>query len=177
MKKSREPFQITPETKIGTLLEHFPQLEETLLKMSPEFKKLRNPVIRKTIGRVATLRQVASIGKVSLADLINRLRNEAGIAGRIGADDPGASEMEERPSWFADERVVKSLDARPLLDRGEQPMSRVLHDCKNLNPGEIYELITPFWPAPLIAEAKKGGYSVWSREDDDRVTTYFTPKP
>ncbi len=177
MAKLDTSYQITPETKVGTLLEHFPHLEETLLTLSPEFKKLRNPILRKTIARVATLRQVAAVGKISLAEIINRLREEAGIEGRVVDNDAADSRSKNRPSWFDAAKVVKSLDARPLLERGEQPMNRVFHDCKNLLPGEIYELITPFLPSPLIAQAEKQGYAVWTAEEKRRVLTYFTPKP
>ena len=37
---------ITPETKVGEMLEAYPQLEEVLLEISPTFRKLRNPVLR-----------------------------------------------------------------------------------------------------------------------------------
>ena len=57
MEKSESNFQISPETKIGSLLDRFPDLEKTLLEMAPEFKKLRNPILRKTIARVTSLRQ------------------------------------------------------------------------------------------------------------------------
>ena len=36
-----EPLQITPETKLGELLERYPQLEQTLLDHSPAFAKLK----------------------------------------------------------------------------------------------------------------------------------------
>jgi uncharacterized protein (DUF2249 family) len=176
MEKLGTPIPITPETKVGALLKNFPQLEETLLKLSPEFKKLRNPILRKTIARVATLRQVAAVGKISLAEMINRLREAAGVEGRMGADDAEVPASKGKPSWFAVAKIVKSLDARPLLERGEQPMNRVFLDCKKLHSGEIYELIAPFLPSPLIAEAEKQGYSVWTREEKGRVLTYFTPK-
>ena len=177
MGKLGTSFQITHETKVGVLLEQFPQLEETLLTLSPEFKKLRNPILRKTIARVATLRQVAAVGKISLAEMINRLREEAGIEGRAEDEDAADSRSKDSPSWFDVARIVKSLDARPLLERGEQPMNRVFHDCKNLLPGEIYELITPFLPSPLIAQAEKQDYAVWTVEEKEKVLTYFTPKP
>jgi hypothetical protein len=49
MTGSESRFQISPETKIGALLEKFQDLEKPLLEMAPEFKKLKNPVLRKTM--------------------------------------------------------------------------------------------------------------------------------
>lgn len=177
MHASNSDFQITPETKIIKLLQEFPQLEAVFMEVAPEFKKLRNPILRKTIARVATLRQVAAAGRVPLAELINRLRKEAGIQERSVSDELSEAVAEEKPSWFSASRVVRNLDARPMLRAGEQPISRVFNDAKELKKDEIYELITPFLPAPLIESAKKRGYLVWvDREEDDKVKTYLTPK-
>ena len=57
---------ITPDSKVGALLQEFPQLEEVLMRMSPAFGHLRNPILRKTVAKVATLRQIAKIGDVPL---------------------------------------------------------------------------------------------------------------
>lgn len=50
-------IQITPQTKVGELLDAFPELEETLFSLSPKFKHLKNPMLRKTVAKVATLYQ------------------------------------------------------------------------------------------------------------------------
>jgi len=52
-----EPLTITPETKLGELLERYPQLEQTLLDHSPAFAKLKNPLLRRTVAKVATLQR------------------------------------------------------------------------------------------------------------------------
>lgn len=64
-----------------------------------------------------------------------------------------------------------------MLDSGQQPIQLVLRECQKLKPDEIYEVISPFLPAPLIEQAEKQGYSVWSNEESSDVyKTYFTPK-
>jgi hypothetical protein len=47
-----ENLIISPKTKIYELLEAYPQLEETLIALAPPFKKLKNPVLRKTIAKI-----------------------------------------------------------------------------------------------------------------------------
>ena len=54
-----EPLQIQSSTKVGQLLDAYPELEEVLIKMAPPFKKLKNPILRKSIAKVATLQQAA----------------------------------------------------------------------------------------------------------------------
>jgi uncharacterized protein (DUF2249 family) len=177
MDRSNSDFQISPETKIGALLDRFPGLEKTLLEMAPEFKKLRNPILRKTIARVTSLRQASAVAKIPLAEMINRLRNEAGIHEEFMTDEDVGSFSKEVPSWFSMIKIVQSLDARSMLEKGEQPINKVFSDCQNLKAGEIYELITPFFPAPLIDAAKEKGYLTWSKKEGEEVfETYITPK-
>jgi len=170
-------FQITPETKISTLLDQFPQLEEVLMKIAPEFKKLRNPILRKTIAKIASLRQVAALGKVPLPEMINTLRTEAGIQDLFTDDVSGMTLSKDKPSWFLESKITANLDIRPMLESGEQPIQYVLRECQTLKPDEICEVISPFLPTPLIEQAGKKGYLVWSKEESpDVYKTYFTPK-
>lgn len=176
VEKSQE-FKITPETKIGALLESFPRLEDVLLEMAPEFKKLKNPLLRKTIARVTSLRQAAALAKIPLSEMINALRDEAGIMERFIPDGEAGPLSSEAPSWFSSTQIARRLDARVMLERGEQPIQKVFSECKNLKDGEIFELITPFLPAPLIERARQQGYLVWvSEEENGTVKTYLTLK-
>ncbi|MBT4095990.1 MAG: DUF1858 domain-containing protein, partial [Nitrospinaceae bacterium] len=61
-----EAFPIEPSSKVGELLEHYPELEDVLIGMAPPFKKLKNPLLRKSVGKVATLRQAAAVGRISV---------------------------------------------------------------------------------------------------------------
>ena len=168
-------MEITPDTKIGDLLETWPRLEETLIELSPTFAKLRNPVLRRTVAKVATVRQAALVGGVALGKMINTLRAAAGL-GAAGEETPDSGDMAfGRPEWVVDERVAASLDARPLLDGGENPMAQVLGALDRLKAGEVFLLVTPFTPAPLIDMAARRGFRSWSRRDgEDHFSTWFS---
>lgn len=49
-------MELSPITKINNLLQAYPFLLNFFIGKSPHFKNLKNPVMRKTIGKVATLR-------------------------------------------------------------------------------------------------------------------------
>ncbi|NOZ00542.1 MAG: DUF1858 domain-containing protein [Deltaproteobacteria bacterium] len=167
---------ITPDLKVNTLLEHYPEVEDALISMSPEFERLKNPVLRKTIARIATLRQVARVGGVSLGDLVGGLREAAGITGEITMNE-GTDEAGARPDWVR--APVKSFDAREVIEAGEHPLDRVMRELPELGPGEVYELITPFVPAPLLDVARNKGYLTWTAPADSpgEVHNYFAPEP
>jgi hypothetical protein len=164
---------ITPDSRIGELLERWPGLEPVLLELSPHFGALRNPELRRTVARVATLRQVATVSGLPLGVLVEKVRAAAGLPSLAVEAEPG-SPAAERPAWAAPSAVARRHDARAAIEAGEHPMPKVMTDLGALGAGEVYELVTPFVPAPLVDIARDRGYSTFSAiEDDGAVRTYF----
>lgn len=166
---------ITPKTKVLQLIEAYPQLEAVLIGYVPAFKKLQNPVLRKTVAKIATLQQAAAIGNIKIEDLINKLRAE------IGQDLFNQTENSmyntEKPGWFDESQITTELDARPMLAAGEHPVNQVVADLKNLENGKIYKLIAPFLPAPLIDKAGSLNFNHWATKSEDGThTIYFSSK-
>jgi hypothetical protein len=162
---------ISPMTKVAELIEAYPQLEEALVHLVPAFEKLRNPVLRRTVARITTLQQASAIGGVRVEDLVNRLRKEVGQDSITGAD--AAAYNTRQPAWYAAERVVAGLDARPMLAAGEQPVAQAIADLDVLQPGDIYRLVAPFLPAPLVDKATSLGVSHWITQQDELYVIYF----
>jgi DUF438 domain-containing protein len=67
-------MDLTPKTKIMALIKEYDFMLDFLVEYSPEFKKLKNPVLRNTVGRMATLELAASMAKVPLDKLIQDIR-------------------------------------------------------------------------------------------------------
>ncbi len=151
---------ITPHMKVGELLDAYPQLEDLLIEIAPEFARLRNPLLRKTVAKVTTLEQAARVGGLGLGELINRLRAAAGQEG-FTASDPFAGQG-ERPAWVDQVKVVTTDDAREAIAAGEHPLPRVLAAVGALEPGQAHLLITPFVPAPLLDKVRDRGLQVWT---------------
>ena len=51
---------------------------ELPIGFAPPFKKLKNPILRKAVAKVACLQQVAAVGGVSVHELVNELRAAVG---------------------------------------------------------------------------------------------------
>ncbi|MFN2218245.1 MAG: DUF1858 domain-containing protein [Anaerolineae bacterium] len=165
-------LMIAPKTKIAELIDTYPQLEQVLIGYVPAFEKLRNPLLRKTVARVTTLQQAAVIGGVKVKDLINQLRKEVGQDQFSG--EVAAAYTREQPGWFSATRVAAELDARGTLEAGEQPINRVIAELQALDKGEIYRLIAPFLPAPLVDKASSLDFSHWvTQGDGEEFVIYF----
>lgn len=158
---------ITPQMKVGQLLEAYPELEDVLVAIAPEFARLRNPVLRKTVARVTSLQQAAQVGGVDLGELVTRLRAAAGAGEAYVADAADAADgaaFAGRPDWMDRVAVVSRDDARADIAAGEHPLPRVMGAVGALRPGQAHLLITPFVPAPLLDKARALGLQVWTEQ-------------
>jgi hypothetical protein len=164
---------ITPDSRVGELLDRWPQLEAVLIDLSPRYRALKNPVLRRTVAKVATLRQVSAVGGVPLAVLIERLRAAAGLA-PFAVSEADAGPPGERPPWAVEGSVTRRHDARAAIEAGEHPLPKVMADLAALGDADVYALVTPFVPAPLVDLARQKGFSSFSvSEGEGLVRTYF----
>lgn len=69
-------MELNGSTKLDHLLNQYPYLLGFLVRRAPEFKKLENPVLRKTVGKVATLAQVAAKAGIALDTLVSEIAAE-----------------------------------------------------------------------------------------------------
>lgn len=164
---------ITPQTRIGEFLDNYPELEDLLISLSPAFQKLKNPVLRRTIGRVATFQQIAVVGNIPLETIINSLRKAAG-QNQTNEIMNTNNNLEEKPSWFDAASVSETLDAREMLQAGQHPLAEAIKRTSEMKPGQIFELITPFTPMPLIEKITDKGFSAYVKTvTDTEIHTFF----
>lgn len=167
--------EITPQTMVIDMLENYPELEDKLIEISPIFKKLKNPLLRKTVAKVATLKQAATIGNVQIGDLINQLREAAGLNSiNVKNDTP---QKQSKPDWVNKDKVKIEYDAFIDLENGIHPAGKVTKEIHDLNGDELYLLSTPFVPAPLIQMVEDKGYEVYIDDLGDQMfNTYIKRK-
>jgi uncharacterized protein len=64
-------MNISEKMTVNPLLAAFPQLQNVLVDLNPQFNKLKNPLLRNTVGRVATFKQAASVANIPVLTLVN----------------------------------------------------------------------------------------------------------
>lgn len=155
---------ITPELTVARLLDAYPELEDTLVGIAPAFARLRSPLLRRTVARLTSLRQASAVGGVPLGSMIRTLRAEAGMEEPWMADSAEGTSPASRPEWLVESACVEVFDTRGMIEKGEVPMPRVMAALERLRAGEVYTLVTPFPPAPLIDRMREAGYRVWTEQ-------------
>lgn len=170
-----DKIPITPEIKLSELLDNYPELEEKLIEIAPPFDKLRNPVLRKTLAKVTSLRQVSTVSGISLAELINNLRTAAGQNEIVVEENQ--TQTSDKPDWVIDENIKITYDARIDLENGNHPVGKVTKEMLTLEGKELYLLVIPFFPGPLIDIIKEKGLDTYSTTISvSEVHTYIKKK-
>jgi len=173
---------ITPETKIAELLDAYPQLEDVLIQQSPHFKALKNPILRKTVAKVATLERASQMSGIPVCRLVATLRKAVGLPGEPAAADLGP-ELEPAavdavtPEWFDEAKVALRIDADDLLAKGEVPLPRVHRAAQEIPAGALLCVRSAFRPAPLLEALHKAGHRTYvTKAPTDAFLTYVCPR-
>lgn len=164
---------IRPKTKVGELLDVYPQLEDVLISIVPAFKKLKNPILRKTVARVTSLQQAAVVGKVKLEEILNPLREAVGQTSELLTEEE-KQYFNSKPDWFNEDKVAKTIDAVKLLDSGENPLGTIINNAVNLEDDSILKIKHEFVPAPIIDELSNKNFEYWLTKNGDEIVLYFT---
>ncbi|MGY5862829.1 MAG: DUF438 domain-containing protein [Candidatus Thorarchaeota archaeon] len=86
-------------TRVLDLAKEFPFLYDTLAQISPKLKMLQNPILKRTIGKRATLTDVSKISKVPLNRLFvllsESILKNANETVAIDKEDKGTGEWQE----------------------------------------------------------------------------------
>lgn len=118
-------MKLNAKTKIDDLLKQFPFLEDFLITLSPKFKGLKNPIMRKTMGKVASLEMAASVSGLNIDSLISSLTAEIE---RQGGQDATSDEVPPAPQ------------SGPLMDPKER-QTALKGIIKDLHNGEDMEVL------------------------------------
>ena len=171
--------EITLDTKIADLLGDYEGMKEILITINPKFKKLNNPVLRRTLGRIASVRQAAIVGNMNPTDLVDQLRKAVGQKPicegcEIKTDECFIPATPDKPDWVGMSAPVETLDANVLLDEDKNPLAEVRIALNKLQEGEQLLLQADFQPEPLIEEFAKQGFATYTYEaENGKYLTYI----
>jgi len=155
--------EITLETKIAELLNSREDMKDILIAINPKFKKLNNPVLRRTLAKIAGVKQAAIVGGMDPIELLNQLRKAVGQSVVEISDTTKEREQQEAPAWIADE-VKQRLNANAILDSERNPLAELHHALKSVEKGDVIAIEADFQPEPLIDEMLKAGHKVFTQE-------------
>jgi len=164
--------EITLETKIYDLLKNYPFMEDKLIEINPKFKKLKNPILKRTIAKIASIKQAAIVGGMKPVELLNFIRKELNLALVKEEAEDLKKDDEDLPSWILKAPKIE-IDGNKLLEEGKNPLAYLNTVSKKLQKEDVILLKTDFEPAPLIEEFKKKGFAVFCKGEKGVYFTYI----
>ncbi len=118
------------------------------------------------------MQQVAIVGNISPEIIINSLREATGQKQTNDIMDT-TNNLREIPEWFDVACISDTLDAREMLQAGQHPLGEVISRTAEIQSGQIFELITPFSPMPLIGKITEKGFMAFVKEVSANETHTF----
>ena len=155
--------EITMSTTVAELLNEYEGMKDILIEINPRFKKLNNPVLRRTLAKVATVKQAAIVGGMKPTELLNKLRQ------KVGQKPLDVDKSMDKLDIDLDDDIAlippkETIDANQLLSEDKNPLAIVFNKLKSYNSGEVIKITSDFKPEPLIEEFIKKGHKVFCKE-------------
>lgn len=142
-------MKLHPSTKIHDLLETYPFLLDFLAAYRPKFSILKNRAMRATMGRMATLSMVASMGDTPLETLLKDIASE--IAKNTGEEieiETSSDGRKDRENLDELKEIIRDLHKSVELSTVKQRFDRLMNQ---IDPSQIAsmeeELIREGMPA------------------------------
>lgn len=168
--------KITMSTTVAELLNDYENMKDILIKINPKFKKLNNPVLKRTLAKVATVKQAAIVGGMKPENLLNQLRIAVGQE-PIDTDNNTTNNTPlDTQNWIKEIAPKESINANELLNEDKNPLAISSKILKKFEKGEVLKIVSDFKPEPLIEEYEKKGYEVFCRQKSNKEFETFVKK-
>ena len=131
-------MELTPKTKVLQLIRSYDFMLDYLVAYAPEFKKLKNPLMRNTVGRFATLEMAASMADQPLERLLTDI--QGAILERTGQELP--LQLEGGPTLDPErigvlKAIIQDLHGGVPMDELKRRFAELLED---VSPAEIAQM-------------------------------------
>lgn len=175
MERMLKIIEIDLNEKIYNLAKLIPDFVEIMIQISPKYKRLKNPLLMKTIARTANLQDAANLANLNFGYLTNSIKDYAKNYG-----------LEVR---FIDKKTCHSKEIKIIdppsnyhfldyypnedLEKGIVPANKVVNLLKDLKENEGLRIITDFEPVPLIRILENKNFKVSRAKENKEIFIYY----
>ena len=164
---------VTKDTKISKILKENPEAIDVIAGLNSNFKKLQNPILRRSLATRVSVKDAARIGKVSINAFLKALQDTGFEVEFVPENAQKEAEISIMPPDFSNKEIV-TLDVRPIINEGKDPFGYINKTAKNIKPEQILLIINDFEPIPLIDYLTNKNFVHWMRLDEEgNYLTYF----
>ena len=163
---------VTKDTKISTLINENEASIEAIAAVNKNFRKLKNPFLRKMLAPRVSISDAAKIGDTTVEEILKKL---ADIGFEIeNTNNETTSNYKKSTNNMTRNKIVE-FDARPILAGGVDPFKQIMESLKLLKADETLLIINTFEPVPLLNVLRSKGYEYEvERPEPGIVHTFLT---
>ena len=167
------------------MLRDHPELLDVFVAQAPEFKRLTNPLMRRTFARMATVAQAADVARMPVQSLLNALNGALGfpIDAEVPSHGPDSRRpappahprpRHPRPGWVAPP-WSPTVDARDMQRQGQDPFFVLMDTARGVALGEVMQLRNTFLPSPCYGVLGKKGFEHYAQRlaEDDWLISFY----
>lgn len=149
---------ITGDSKVRETIEKYPQLKDVLLKISPKFKTMQNPVMWNTVAKYATFKNAAKMVGVSLCEILHTVNKELGLEKELYKLFPECIRETEKKYnsveiiWEEPDTTIK------IAENNIETLSLIVEQIENLPSGKSIVFEGDFEIEPIIKVIESKGY-------------------
>ncbi len=112
-------MRVTKDTTIHEIIKTYPYMLDWFASYAPEFKKLRNPVLKNTIARAATLEAAAELADKPLDEFLDDVRTEIAEREIVSEEMAGSGTPPGAPTDTEKQEALKGIIRK--LHKGVPP--------------------------------------------------------
>jgi len=167
---------INKDTKISDIISENREAIDVIASINKNFKKLKNPFLRKLLAPRVRVKDAAKIGDTKINILLQKLKNIGFQVEFVDYDiDNKTLEIKNIKYKNMDKSKLVKLDVRPILDKGVDPYQAIMETLRNMSDDETLLIINTFEPIPLLNKLSTKGYTYEvERPEDMLVHTFLT---
>lgn len=149
---------LTPETPFADAIMSDETLFDRLVAYSPVFKKFSRVVMREDVAPRLALGDLATMAGVPSADVLAIASGQTLKTPTASPGEPAFTDSRGKEPHVFDIDTL-ALDLRADLDRGHEPLGRILDAVATLKPGQDLVIETTFHAVPLRRLLSRRGFA------------------
>jgi len=177
------------DTRLSEALKASPAILDYIVSLKPhDFERLHNPLLAKVMPPRITLRRIAAVVGMPVAELVARLNELAGISEsgdkadkNDGANDekPLPCSAKEPPKWYEDANKdnIIWVDVTPIDAIHGDPMPPINIAINGSKPGDIVGIKHMWEPQPFYDIWHARGFEFWSQQQGPDLWYIFVHRP
>ncbi len=166
-------MKIDANTKISKILKVKPESIQVIAQINSNFKKLENPILRRSLATRVSVKDAAKIGKVDINEFLKALEQIGFDVSYYDDKKTDDKNLNLLPPDFSNREII-TLDVRPIIADGKDPFGYITKVAKKIKPEQILLIINDFEPIPLIDFLIGKNFIHWMKQDEEgNYLTYF----